>query len=82
METSEKFINAKCPSCGKTGKRETDTMDTFVDSAWYFFRFADPFSTALPYRKKFVDYWMNVDQYIGSLIVYSTRLEALERVFS
>lgn len=67
LETSENFINAKCPICGNMGKRETDTMDTFVDSAWYFLRFADPFSTDFPYRKKIVDYWMNVDQYIGGI---------------
>lgn len=67
LETSESFINVMCPKCGKLGKRETDTMDTFVDSSWYFFRFADPFSKDLPYRKKIVNYWMNVNQYIGGI---------------
>ena len=67
LETSESFINTQCPKCGKMGRRETDTMDTFVDSSWYFFRFADPLSTDFPYRKKIVDYWMNVDQYIGGI---------------
>jgi len=67
LETSESFINTQCPKCSKMGRRETDTMDTFVDSSWYFFRFADPLSTDFPYRKKVVDYWMNVDQYIGGI---------------
>ncbi|MFX0034931.1 MAG: leucine--tRNA ligase [Candidatus Hermodarchaeota archaeon] len=67
LETSDNFINTTCPICGNLSKRETDTMDTFVDSAWYFLRFADPFSKELPYRKKIVDYWMNVDQYIGGI---------------
>ncbi|MFX1409267.1 MAG: leucine--tRNA ligase [Promethearchaeota archaeon] len=65
--TSESFIIAKCPNCGKQGTRETDTMDTFVDSAWYFFRFMDPISKELPYRKDIVNYWGNVDQYIGGI---------------
>ncbi len=65
--TSESFKNVKCPKCGKQGMRETDTMDTFVDSAWYFFRFMDPISKELPYRKDIVDYWGNVDQYIGGI---------------
>ncbi|MCK4686496.1 MAG: leucine--tRNA ligase [Candidatus Lokiarchaeota archaeon] len=65
--TSESFKNVKCPKCGKQSTRETDTMDTFVDSAWYFFRFMDPISKELPYRKDIVDYWGNVDQYIGGI---------------
>ncbi|MFX1315073.1 MAG: leucine--tRNA ligase [Promethearchaeota archaeon] len=65
--TSESFIKVKCPKCGKKGTRETDTMDTFVDSAWYFFRFMDPNSKELPYRKDIVNYWGNVDQYIGGI---------------
>jgi leucyl-tRNA synthetase len=60
------FLNCKCPRCGKPAKRETDTMDTFVDSSWYFLRFACPDQT-----KSMVDerakYWMSVDQYIGGI---------------
>lgn len=67
LETSRTFINTICPKCGKVAKRETDTMDTFVDSSWYFFRYCDPKSKNIPYRKEFVDYWGNVDQYIGGI---------------
>ncbi len=67
LETSENFINCQCPKCGKPGRRETDTMDTFIDSAWYFFRFCDPHAKNLPYRKEIVNYWGNVDQYIGGI---------------
>lgn len=68
LETSESFVNVKCPKCGKPSKRETDTMDTFVDSSWYFIKFCDPKnSEVVPYRKDIVDYWMNVDQYIGGI---------------
>ena len=56
----------KCPSCGKDALRETDTMDTFVDSSWYFARFTSPSSDS-PTSKSDVDYWMNVDQYIGGV---------------
>src|SRR6267143_1641738 len=60
------FVNCKCPKCGKAAKRETDTMDTFVDSSWYFMRFACP-----DQKKSMVDerakYWMAVDQYIGGI---------------
>ena len=69
LETSEKFVNTKCPKCGKQAKRETDTMDTFIDSSWYFFAFCDPpkESEAVPYNKDIVNYWGNVDQYIGGI---------------
>ncbi|TFG16074.1 MAG: leucine--tRNA ligase, partial [Promethearchaeota archaeon] len=65
--TSESFLNVKCPKCSKNALRETDTMDTFVDSSWYFFRYCDPKSLNLPYSKKKVAYWMNVDLYIGGI---------------
>ena len=55
-----------CPKCGRQSLRETDTMDTFVDSSWYFVRFTDPSSTD-PTNKRSADYWMNVDQYIGGV---------------
>jgi len=67
LKTSLSFVQTKCPNCGKPAKRETDTMDTFVDSSWYFFRFCDPKEKNLPYKKNIVDYWMNVDQYIGGI---------------
>ena len=69
LETSESFVNVKCPKCGKKGRRETDTMDTFIDSSWYFFAFCDPpsLTTELPYKKDIVNYWGNVDQYIGGI---------------
>lgn len=69
LETSESFINTKCPKCGNNAKRETDTMDTFVDSSWYFFAFCDPPSVEaeVPYHKDIVNYWGNVDQYIGGI---------------
>ncbi len=67
LETSKSFVNTKCPKCGKAAKRETDTMDTFVDSSWYFIKFCDPRTDELPYRKNIVNYWMNVDQYIGGI---------------
>jgi leucyl-tRNA synthetase len=69
LETSESFLKVKCPKCGKLGRRETDTMDTFVDSSWYFFAFCDPPSIEnnVPYNKNIVNYWGNVDQYIGGV---------------
>jgi len=69
LETSEKFVNTRCPRCGNKAKRETDTMDTFVDSSWYFFAFCDPPSieAETPYNKDIVNYWGNVDQYIGGI---------------
>jgi len=67
LETSESFVNVKCPTCGKDARRETDTMDTFVDSSWYYFRFCDPDNNNLPYDEKIVNYWGNVNQYIGGI---------------
>ena len=65
LETNKNFVNVKCPKCGKTGKRETDTMDTFFDSSWYFLRFIDSKNKKEPFEKKKADYWMPVNQYIG-----------------
>ncbi|MFX0002504.1 MAG: leucine--tRNA ligase [Candidatus Hodarchaeota archaeon] len=69
LETSESFVKTKCPKCGNMAKRETDTMDTFIDSSWYFFAYCDPPSvkSKLPYNKSKINYWCNVDQYIGGI---------------
>ena len=66
LETSPDFVNAKCPKCGAKGRRETDTMDTFVDSSWYFMRFCTPAEKSKPFGKD-QEYWMPVDQYIGGI---------------
>lgn len=67
IATSEEFCNTVCPKCGKSARREIDTMDTFIDSSWYFLRYTDAHNTELPFDKKIADYWMNVDQYIGGI---------------
>ncbi|TYQ15931.1 UNVERIFIED_CONTAM: leucyl-tRNA synthetase [Acetivibrio alkalicellulosi] len=67
LSSSESFINAPCPTCGKKGKREVDTMDTFVCSSWYFLRYCDPCNQKLPFDKESISYWMPVDQYIGGV---------------
>jgi leucyl-tRNA synthetase len=65
--TSKSFLETSCPSCGKPGKRETDTMGGFMDSSWYFLRFADPLNTKKPFDLKKARYWMSVDQYVGGI---------------
>lgn len=67
LKYAEEFVNVPCPTCGKKAVRETDTMDTFVCSSWYFLRFCDPHNTELPFAKDKADYWMSVDQYIGGV---------------
>lgn len=67
LTTSKSFVECSCPKCGGKARRETDTMDTFLDSSWYFLRFCDPHNDEKIFEKKKVDYWMNVDQYIGGV---------------
>lgn len=67
LATSPTFIETACPQCGGKARRETDTMDTFMCSSWYYLRYIDPRNTKLPFAKDKVDYWMNVDQYVGGV---------------
>ncbi|MBQ1406947.1 MAG: leucine--tRNA ligase, partial [Eubacterium sp.] len=67
ITTSKSFIECECPRCGKKARREVDTMDTFLDSSWYFLRYCDPRNEEKVFDKEKVDYWMNVDQYIGGV---------------
>ncbi|OIO66153.1 leucine--tRNA ligase [Candidatus Woesearchaeota archaeon CG1_02_57_44] len=66
LESSASFTKADCPACGKPARRETDTMDTFVDSSWYFLRYCDPKNKELPFGKE-ASQWMPVSQYIGGI---------------
>ncbi len=61
------FMNVKCPQCGGDAQRESDTMDTFVDSSWYFYRYCDPRNDAAPFDSATVDQWFPIDQYIGGV---------------
>ena len=65
LSTNKQFVNVKCPKCKSKARRETDTMDTFVDSSWYFLRYCDPKNNKKIFDRKKVNYWLPIDQYIG-----------------
>ncbi|HTA72263.1 MAG TPA: leucine--tRNA ligase [Bryobacteraceae bacterium] len=67
LENVPEFINVKCPKCGEPARRESDTMDTFVDSSWYFYRYCDSHNSAAPFDSKKIAYWFPIDQYIGGV---------------
>jgi leucyl-tRNA synthetase len=67
LENIPEFMNVKCPKCGEAARRESDTMDTFIDSSWYFYRYCDPHNSAAPFDSKKIAYWFPIDQYIGGV---------------
>ena len=67
LENVPEFVNVACPKCGGPARRETDTMDTFIDSSWYFYRYCDPHNDKAPFDPAKIAYWFEIDQYIGGV---------------
>jgi leucyl-tRNA synthetase len=67
LENVPSFVNVNCPQCGGAARRETDTMDTFIDSSWYFYRYCDAHNSAMPFAPAKIAYWFEIDQYIGGV---------------
>jgi leucyl-tRNA synthetase len=67
LENVPDFVNVACPKCGGPARRETDTMDTFIDSSWYFYRYCDPRNDKMPFDPAKIAYWFEIDQYIGGV---------------
>jgi leucyl-tRNA synthetase len=67
LENVPEFVNVTCPQCGEAARRETDTMDTFIDSSWYFYRYCDARNSHAPFDSSKIAYWFEIDQYIGGV---------------